>query len=57
MRRVPDHISLGVSGSTKALEHAVGRTSDHTAAPVSNIEREWRAAVGEDENYICEIAR
>lgn len=39
---VGDH-QIRISGSTKALEHTVGRTSDHTAAPVPNIEREWCA--------------
>lgn len=39
---VGDH-QIRISGSTRALEHAVDRTSDHTAAPVPNIEREWCA--------------
>ncbi|RYY23292.1 MAG: hypothetical protein EOP62_20740 [Sphingomonadales bacterium] len=34
---------IRISGSTRALEHAVGRTFDHSAAPVPNIEREWCA--------------
>ncbi len=34
---------IRISGSTKALEHAVGRTADAPDGPVPNIEREWRA--------------
>src|SRR3546814_11309208 len=46
---------IRISGSSKALEHAVGRTSDHTAALVPNIEREWCAR--QDSNLRSEEGR
>ncbi|WP_141237149.1 hypothetical protein [Sphingopyxis sp. GW247-27LB] len=51
---VGDH-QIRIFGSTKALEHAVGRTSDHTATPVPNIEREWRAQDAEDETWVIVV--
>ncbi len=45
-----------IMGATKALEHAVGRIGSLPHRPVPNIEREWRTAPGEDDNYVYSVA-